>query len=488
LRWKPPQAAPTWQGVRTQVTEGPGCPQTEAEASFVGTASKNEDCLNLDVYRAVNTDSKGAKPVMVYFFGGSFLEGTADHYDGAGLVRGGDVIVVVPNYRVGAMGSLTLPGLSAESDDGVSGNYGIQDQIAALRWVRDNIRAFGGDPDNVTIFGQSAGGQSVSLHIVSPLSSGLFAKAIIQSGVYIPLLPTLAQKTSTGQEVAAAVGCTQDDPGVVVACMRALPVGTILSAQGLDNNPAGQLEWEPTQGGSVLPTQPLFAIDTGQFSKVPVLLGTTHDEARVFAAESFDLLGGPLTASGYIGALTALFAGFPVQVNQVAAEYPLSAYPAPDLAYAQVFTDAAYACLGNFAADLLVQHNVPVHEYEESDEGEAHLLGEADPNIDLAAAHTGDVIFLFPNNLKFAAQKPAVFTTGEAALSRAMIRAWTNFAKSGSPSALSAAWPALGPNGTKFVEELTPEGLFPIPTRDFLSSHKCQDWDPIYESVLTGSQ
>ena len=409
LRWKPPQAAPTWKGVKAQVSEGPSCPQTAAEATFVGTASTNEDCLNLDVYTPLDSIRKTSKPVMVYLYGGSFLEGSADHYDGASLVNGGDVIVVVVNYRVGAMGSLALPGLSAESPDGVSGNYGIQDQISALHWVHDNIRSFGGDPENVTLFGQSAGGQSTLLHMVTPLSNGLFAKAIIQSGIYTPFLPTLPQKTSIGQSFASALGCSQGNASAAVACMRTLPVEKILSAQGLDNNPAGQLEWEPTQGGSVLPVQPLIAINAGQFSKVPVMLGNTHDEARLFTAESFDLLNGPLTADRYVGALTALFAGFPVQVDQVVAEYPLSAFPKPDLAYSQVFTDASYACLGNFAADLLVQQGVPVHEYEESDEGEAHILGEADPDLDLAAAHTGDVIFLFPNNLKFAAKQPAAF-------------------------------------------------------------------------------
>ncbi|HEX7817039.1 carboxylesterase/lipase family protein [Dyella sp.] len=487
LRWKAPQSAPSWSGIQAHVDEGSSCPQTPEEASFVGTASSNEDCLNLDVYTPRNSHPSATKPVMVYFYGGSFLEGSADHYDGAGLVNVGDVIVVVVNYRVGALGSLTLPGLTSESSDGISGNYGLLDQIAALHWVHDNIRAFGGDPANVTIFGQSAGGQSSLLHVSSPASNGLFEKAIIQSGIYIPYIPTLDQKSQIGDAIATALGCTSDDPAAVVACMLQLPVQSILAIQGRDDSTEGQLAWEPTAGGHALPVQPLAAIIAGQFNKVPIMLGNTHDEARLFTAEDFDLENGPLQPDDYAGALQSLFTGFPISVDQVIAQYPLSAYPDTDLAYSQVFTDATYACLGHFTAGLLTRQQVPVFEYEASDEGAAHLLGDADSYMDLGAAHTSDVPFLFPNNLRYAATQPARFTAGEAFMSYAMMRAWTAFAHTGSPFTLVSPWLRMNDRGVSFVEQLTPRGLYPQPASDFTHQHQCEFWDGVYQSVLAGA-
>ena len=490
LRWKPPQPPKPWSGVEPHVTAGPSCPQTAEAAAYVGTASINEDCLNLDVYMPLHSVSLSPpakqRPVMVWFYGGSFAEGSIDHYDGSQLAVVGDVIVVTVNYRIGAFGGLALPGLSQEMPDGVSGNLSIRDQQAALSWVHDNIAAFGGDPGNVTIFGQSAGGQSVIDHMVSPLSAGLFAKAIIQSGTYAPLLPALEDKEKAGLDFADTVGCRQPDPAALVRCMRAASVEQILAAQPLDDDPEGQTIWNPTQGGAVLPSQPLQAIVQGPLNKGPVLIGSTRDEARLFVGEA-DLRTGPLKPGDYLDKIRELFADLQIPPEPVAARYPLSDFGSTNLAYAQVFTDAAYACSSAFTARLLSQANLPVYQFEVADEEEAHILGITDPFMDLGSAHTGDVVFLWPNNLNYAARQPARFTVGEAIMSLKMTAAWTAFARSGNPWPIDDAWPPFKPGQPGPVMVLTPDQDFETISADrFAASHRCDFWEPIFARLVGG--
>jgi para-nitrobenzyl esterase len=191
LRWQPPQPATTI--TRKADAFGPHCPQV---ASPFGTPSTSEDCLFLNVYKPLDTISRHSHyPVMVWIHGGSLVLGESDDFNPAHLVKQG-VIVVTINYRLGALGFLAHPSLDAEAHPGV--NYGLLDQQAALKWVKDNIAGFGGDPRNVTMFGESAGGQSVLSNLVSPGARGLFARVINQSGAYSLILPTLAQAEAQG--------------------------------------------------------------------------------------------------------------------------------------------------------------------------------------------------------------------------------------------------------------------------------------------------
>ena len=208
-------------------------------------------------------------------------------------------------------------------------------------------------------------------HLISPTSKGLFNKLVIQSGTYSPLLPTLAQKQPVGLAVAAAVGCSQSDPAALVACMRAVPVANLVAAEGNGTDPASLQEWNPTEGGATLPMQPLPAISASNFNKVPVIIGSMHDDARYFVAIAFDLAGTPLQAAAYPQAVTALFQGLPVPPATILAQYPLSKFATPDLAYSQVFTDAGFACSSAFMADLLVKKGTPVFQYEMAVEDEA---------------------------------------------------------------------------------------------------------------------
>ncbi len=235
LRWKPPQPHGHWTGVREATAFANHCPQT---ASPFGLASTTEDCLYLNIFRPArdgdddeDADEEGddspeeGLAVMVWIHGGALLVGESDDYDPVRLVQHG-VVVVTINYRLGVLGFLAHPALSAESPVHASGNYGLMDQQAALRWVERNIASFGGDPRRVTIFGESAGGLSVHSHLASPLSAGLFQRAIVQSGAYALAQPSLSQAEAQGQAVAIRAGCTDQ----TAACLRARPVQTLLDA------------------------------------------------------------------------------------------------------------------------------------------------------------------------------------------------------------------------------------------------------------------
>src|ERR1700685_3597958 len=240
------------------------------------------------------------------------------------MVKDG-VIVVTINYRLGILGFLAHPAFAAEKTGpdhdgafaaGSAGDYGLMDQQLALRWVRDNIVFFGGDPLNVTIFGESAGGLSVFSQLASPPAANLFQKAIVESGAYALTTQTLATAETAGTAFATAAGCSSQ----TAACLRALPVTTILA----NENPAG---YTPNIDGEFLPLSLGTALVTGQFHHVPVIHGGNHDEWRLFVALDFDFAAGigpiPNTEAGYEGALATLVGpAAPI----VAAEYPLARF------------------------------------------------------------------------------------------------------------------------------------------------------------------
>ncbi len=219
LRWRPPQPADRWHGVRDATTFAPHCPQ---QASPFGVASVSEDCLYLNVFAPAGGRPGGGRPVMVWIHGGALVTGESDDYDPAKLVSNGTVVVTI-NYRLGALGFLAHPAL-ADRPGGPSGNYGLMDQQAALRWVQRNIRQFGGDPRNVTIFGESAGGLSVLSQLDSPGADGLFQRAIVQSGAYNLTQTPLATAEAAGEAFAATAGCASQ----TAACLfrRSWPART----------------------------------------------------------------------------------------------------------------------------------------------------------------------------------------------------------------------------------------------------------------------
>lgn len=268
-RWRAPAPAADWQGVRSAAQFAPSCSQGVAPggfgpwtAEYVAQDPVAEDCLYLNVWAPAKR--AGKRPVMVWIHGGAFMAGSGSVpiYEGAGLAAK-DVVVVTVNYRLGALGFLAHPELTGEA--GASGNYGLMDQVAALRWIKRNIAAFGGDPDQVTIAGQSAGALSVLALMEAPGARGLFSRAIAQSGAGLSMpTPPLAAVEPQGQAFATAAGAR------TLAELRALPVEKLLAASG----PAPR--FFPIRDGAVLPAKP------GALADVPLITGLTADEGSAF--------------------------------------------------------------------------------------------------------------------------------------------------------------------------------------------------------------
>jgi para-nitrobenzyl esterase len=295
LRWKPPQKEAAWTGVRDATAFGPACMQVTG--AFGGRGGpQSEDCLQLNVYEPVN-HAHAKLPVMVWIYGGGFIGGAANYYNGTHFAEDG-VVLVTLNYRLGRLGWFAHPGLTKEAAQGhkgggPTGDFGLMDQIAALKWVKANIAAFGGDARNVTIFGESAGAMSVNYLLISPQARGLYQKAISESGFGRTAGRPLAVAEKQGSSYAAANGATGDD-AAQVAALRALPAATLMAAAaGLDAPDAPG----PIIDGRLVPTTVAQAFAAGKQAHVPFMLGGNSYEASLFSRvrahpeTTLDLLG-----------------------------------------------------------------------------------------------------------------------------------------------------------------------------------------------------
>jgi len=307
LRFALPTPPAKQSGTVSATSFGSACPQP---ASPFGTAATDEDCLFLNVYVPTGSKSKNL-PVMLFYYGGAFVDGAGSIYDPTNLAIQGNTIVVTMNYRLGILGYMADAALSAQAANGVSGNYGLGDQQFALKWVHQNIAAFGGNPNKVTIFGESAGAFSVCANIVSPVVKGLFSGAISESGPCAEPLPTLASAETQGATIVAALGCNDSSNAATVACLRGLSVSSILAEQGNITNAASLASlaaFFPNVDGVLIPQQPATALILGEYNHVPVIEGTNHDEGRLFVALGFDLNPaiGTITTADYQPAIEAI--------------------------------------------------------------------------------------------------------------------------------------------------------------------------------------
>lgn len=294
LRFRPPEPVEPWSGTRPARAFGPAAPQigpvSRVIRTIIGAAGsrQSQDCLYLNVW---TPELDGARrPVLVWIHGGAFIlgSGSTPLYAGSRLAKRGDVVVVTINYRLGALGFLCWDGADG-SGPGSAANLGLRDQIAALEWVRDHIEAFGGDPENVTVFGESAGAMSIGALLGAPAACGLFHKAILQSGA--------AHNVSTRVKASRVARTFFDLLGVEEAspdALRDLPVTRIMQAQarttvrvGLDD---GMMAWQPCLDGDLIPETPLAAVERGGAADIPMLIGTNRDEYKLFTFADRDRL------------------------------------------------------------------------------------------------------------------------------------------------------------------------------------------------------
>jgi len=437
LRWSPPGPVAPWTATRACAAFGPACPQPNQDPR--GTYS--EDCLTLNVWTPAKRAGAGL-PVMVWIHGGGFQFGSSaqPEYDGANLSRKG-VVVVTINYRLGPLGYFAHPELSEKSEHHVSGNYGLLDQIAALRWVQRNIAAFGGDPGLVTVFGQSAGSRSVSLLMISPLAKGLFTRAIAQSGG--PILGSeylspafngdMANAAKMGQELSARFGCNKT--GDELACLRQASAGDIVKAADTSTSIfRDSLFFAPVFDGWALPGNPVAAFAEGAQPAVPMIVGSTLNEGNIYLAGEQGL-----TLEKYQAFLQARFAD--------EAQGALAMFPARDAADVPRAVDhfvtvAVNAQPARFMAGALAGKGVKAYLYQFTRRPDTALARK------LGVHHGVDLAYVFGNM-----KKSDGYADADLALSKQMMGYWVNFAKTGDPNGPGLpAWPAYDTQSDRDLE------------------------------------
>jgi para-nitrobenzyl esterase len=447
-RWRPPTAAAPWTGVRQAADYGPACVQPTPGAPNIYSSDlgrTSEDCLTLNIW---TPSASGKAPVIVWIHGGSLVAGSSREtlYDGAALA-GRDVVVVSINYRLGVLGYLAHPDLSAESLAGVSGNYGLLDQVAALHWVQRNISAFGGDPDNVTIAGESAGGLSVMYLMASPLAHGLFSKAIAQSAYMIstPELKEARYGAPSAEAAGATLARVLQKPSLRV--LRAMDAQEITDAAARSG-----FATFGTVDGKVLPGQLVDVFDRGQQAAVPLLAGFNSGEIR-----SLRRLAPPVPSAGpavYEQTIRARY-------GDMADDY-LRLYPAGDLSESILAAtrDGLYGWTSERLARSQTALGQPAFLY---------LFDHGYPATDAAglhAFHASELPYMFGNLRRTPPLWPRIPDTApEVSLSNAMVEYWTSFARNGRPVAEgSAEWRPYGQGGDYLAIRAAPEaasGLMP---------------------------
>jgi para-nitrobenzyl esterase len=416
LRWRAPQAPASWTGARNATKFGAICMQAPRKPGSHPRAPlpESEDCLTVNVWTP-NTAPAKKLPVMVWIYGGGFREGGSANalYDGSELARHG-IVVVTLNYRLGLLGFLDLPALAAEHPDEPHGNYGILDQIAALKWVQANIAAFGGDPSNVTIFGESAGGMSVNDLMVSPLARGLFTKAISESGLGLIHTPDNAEAQKAATSFAVQHGAASDDAKKTLQTIRSLSAADIVKDEPLDDSGPGG----PMVDGTVIPDQVAKLFAEGKIAHATYMAGSNSDES---------------TLMGYIGmSKDDLLKPLGDNLPNVKAVYAANGAKDDGAFVRDLFSDALFASGAQGFAHYAAKAGNAAYVY--NFRYLADLLRGKMPGV----SHGGEIVYVF--GFEGFSHDPvdgylAGFATAkDKAMAQTIQTYWTNFAKTGDPN------------------------------------------------------
>jgi para-nitrobenzyl esterase len=474
LRFKKALPVGPWRGVLDATVKRPACSQLPSSDSI---KIVNEDCLHINIYRPARQLQRGRLPVLFHIHGGGFTGGTANNHDGGKIAVTDDMVVVMVEYRLNAFGFLAAPELSAEAaaagGAASSGNFGVFDQQLALKWVHDNIAAFGGDPDNVTISGQSAGGWSVCDQIVAPGSAGLFHRAIVMSGdcTAIPL----AQAEASGAAFAASrLGCA--DPATRLACLRGKTAEQILDATSGQSGLMSQANF--SAGGDLFSAPPKQLIAAGAFNHAAVMIGTTHDE---FGFIGYLIAGASVTDQASFDGFVDGF--FPDRAPAIKAAYHVADFASPSAAIVAVYADGSPiipigGCQQPPLTRLFAAHTDTFwYEFNDRTMPIQLNLATGQPNLTPPAGvelayHAGDLKYTvgFDTVVPLNAQ--------QLALSDEIIRYWGAFAHTGAPRVRGqASWPRYRPSPDgKWVSFELPRSV----TRtdpEFSSEHHCEVWN-----------
>jgi para-nitrobenzyl esterase len=465
LRWRPPRAPAAWTSPIDATRPAPLCAQ---QGDHLGTSSLAEDCLYLNVTAPRAPSPAGHRPVIVWLHGGSFKDGGGHLYPAERLATRGDVVVVTVNYRLGALGFLAHPVL--DDAGGTSGNFGLADQQEALRWVRRNATALGGDPHNVTIAGESAGGISVCAHLAAPSSAGLFHRAIIQSA---PCVAATSAGTGSGNDPRARRQAEQQGRQFVAALglgttvtgahLRTLTTETLLRAAATAGTAFG-----PVVGGGLLPVDPAGAVTSGRINRVPVLHGINRDEQRlhVWGYETTRYQK-PIPTEMYEEELRQAFGA---TAQRVLRRYPLDRHASASLALAAVLTDAEHAASTVETAHRL-SRRVPTFTYEFADD-DAPWFRDFPKPYPMGAYHAAELPYLFD------VDNTEPLDAAQRRLADRMIEYWAAFARTGTPATPGApAWLPTTP-GRLYVQQLA-TGAAGVGPTGFAVRHQHAFWSTV---------
>jgi para-nitrobenzyl esterase len=435
-RFKPPEPAACWEGERPAVAFGSACPQWEK-----GAVAGDEDCLTLNVWTPKGYTDADKRPVLVFVHGGGHQQGSSSQklsdgqplYDGRRFVEKSGAVMVTINYRLGPLGFLAHPALSAADPNRSSGNYGTLDQIEALKWVKANIARFGGDPARVLVFGESAGAVSVCRLVVSPLARGLFAAAVMESGACVAT--PLARAEQNGAAAIKAIGCdTAADP---VVCARQVPAAKMIELavpEKIDISAVGRMSYDGVVDGWAVPAAPIELIGQGKHNKVPIIVGanTAETGSAVPAVASEDQYKQMVSAM-------LLPLGGQALVDAALAQYPASEYPTPRAAYVALTSDVKFVCTARKAARAFAKAQAePVYRYVFS-----HVAENASATVRaLGAVHGSELPFVFGNVYIATQAGPYTPSPGDLAVVDAFNGYWSRMAAAGDPNGGGAlAWP-----------------------------------------------
>ena len=466
LRWKPPQPVEAWEGVRQCNEFGSACAQPGILKAMGMDIGENfsEDCLFLNVWTAAkSTDER--QPVMMWIHGGANIAGgsNASVNDGEALARQGVVIVSI-NYRLGIFGYFAHPLLSKESPNNVSGNYGLLDQIAALKWIQNNIKAFGGDPGNVTIFGESAGAINVNFLMASPLAKGLFHRAISESGNALGPFPNrhfrqpwygLEPMEKQGERITKDLGYSEAaDP---LVALRGLSTEKLIEGSKAVMLPPGNT-FGPVIDGWVLPDDVMTIFAQGKQSLVPLIAGTNADEMTIFITKPpFD------NVEAYQSMVRKMYGKF---ADAVLAMYPANEPPEIRGAMCNTMADQIFVSGARRFVRAMEKAGVKAYLYH-------YTMIYPGPMSAAGAFHSGELVFVFNNVQRAKEIRKMPFEEKHQALANVMSGYWVQFAKTGNPNKEGLVeWPAYDPAKDQHIEfgEVVKVG-------QGLRQEKCDFWD-----------